>query len=119
MTALALLQQLRALGVALTPSPDGTLHYKAPKGILTDDLRQAIRQHKTALLHVLAQPIPLNKSPLSEAYALGQSAVPHPSSPRVESLETSPVAWRCYCCMGTRRWRSIYGVVVCGTCHPP
>ena len=49
MTALALLQQLHALGVVLTPSPDGTLRYKAPKGVLTPALLDAMRQHKDEL----------------------------------------------------------------------
>ena len=49
MTALALLRQLHALGVTLTPYPDGTLHYKAPKGTLTPGLREAMRKHKEGL----------------------------------------------------------------------
>jgi hypothetical protein len=49
MTALALLQQLPAFGVVLTPSPDGTLRYKAPKGVLTPALLDAMRQHKQEL----------------------------------------------------------------------
>lgn len=49
MTALDLLQQLHALGVVLTPSPDGTLRYKAPKGVLTPALLDGMRQHKAAL----------------------------------------------------------------------
>jgi hypothetical protein len=32
MTALVLLRQLHDLGTVLTPYPDGTLHYKTPKG---------------------------------------------------------------------------------------
>jgi len=49
MTALALLQQLRDLGVALTPYPDGTLRYKAPKGTLTPALLAALRERKQEL----------------------------------------------------------------------
>ena len=49
MTALALLQQLHARGVVLTPYPDGTLRYKAPKGTLTSALLDGMRQHKAAL----------------------------------------------------------------------
>jgi len=49
MTALALLQQLHESGVLLTPYPDGTLRYKAPKGALTPALVDAMRQHKAAL----------------------------------------------------------------------
>jgi hypothetical protein len=49
MTVLRLFQQLHALGVVLTPSPDGTLRYKAPKGVLTLALVDAMRQHKDEL----------------------------------------------------------------------
>jgi hypothetical protein len=54
MTAFALLQHLHARGVVLTPYPDGTLHYKAPKGTMTSELLDAIRQHKSAL-HALVE----------------------------------------------------------------
>jgi hypothetical protein len=46
MTALALLRQLYALGVALTPLLEGTLGYRAPKGVLTSALFNVMRQHK-------------------------------------------------------------------------
>ena len=54
MTALALLQQLHALGVVLTSSPDGTLRYRAPKGVLTPALLDVMRQHKPEL-HALVE----------------------------------------------------------------
>ena len=54
MTALALLQQFHECGVLLTPYPDGTLHYKAPKGVLTPTLLDGMRQHKAAL-HALVE----------------------------------------------------------------
>ena len=54
MTPCDLLQQLHALGVVLTPYPDGTLRYKAPKGVLTPALLEGLRQHKTAL-HALVE----------------------------------------------------------------
>ena len=54
MTGLALFRQLHALGVVLTPYPDGTLRYKAPKGALTPALVDAMRQHKAAL-HALVE----------------------------------------------------------------
>ena len=53
MTPLALLCTLRDLGVLLTPMPDGEhIHVDAPGGVLTDELRQAIRHHKQALLDI-------------------------------------------------------------------
>lgn len=53
MTALDLFQQLRALGVVLTPSPDGTVRYRAPQGVLTPALLDALRQHKQELLDLV------------------------------------------------------------------
>ena len=54
MTALQLFQQLRDLGVGLTPYPDGTLRYKAPQGTMTPKLVDGMRQHKAAL-HAVAE----------------------------------------------------------------
>ncbi len=54
MTALGLLQQLSARGVILTPHPDGTIRCRAPKGVLTPDLVDTMRQHK-AELHALGE----------------------------------------------------------------
>ena len=53
MTALTLFQRLRASGVELTPYPDGTLGYKAKKGILTPQLLDAMRAHKPMLLDLV------------------------------------------------------------------
>lgn len=46
MTTLELCQQLHALGVVLRPSPDGTLRYKAPKGVMTPALVKGLRQRR-------------------------------------------------------------------------
>ena len=54
MTALDVLQQLHALGVTLTPYPDGTVRCRAPKGVLSHTLRADMRQHKEAL-HALVE----------------------------------------------------------------
>ena len=54
MTAVDLLQQLYALGVLLTPYSDGTLRYKAPKGVLTPALLDGLRQAKQDL-HALVE----------------------------------------------------------------
>ena len=53
MTAFVLLQQLYERGVILTPSPDGTLRYKAPKGTVTPALLEMMRQHKAELLDLV------------------------------------------------------------------
>jgi hypothetical protein len=49
MSVLDLLQHLHVLGVILTPSPDGTVRCRAPKGVLTSALVDALRQHKPEL----------------------------------------------------------------------
>jgi hypothetical protein len=54
MTAIALLQQLHEHGVSLMPSSDGTVRCRAPKGVLTPALVDAMRQHK-AELHGLVE----------------------------------------------------------------
>ena len=54
MTTLDLLQQLHKLGVILTPYPDSTMHCRTPKGVLTPDLLDEIRQHKQEL-HALVE----------------------------------------------------------------
>src|SRR4030095_2433320 len=63
MTALDVLQQLHELGVVLTPSPDGTLRYKAPKGVLTRARVDAMRQHKDELHGRGAHPAQANDAP--------------------------------------------------------
>lgn len=53
MTPFALLCTLRDLDVLLTPLPDGEyIHVDAPAGVLTEELRLAIRQHKPALMAI-------------------------------------------------------------------
>jgi hypothetical protein len=46
------------------------------------------------------------------------------SEPQLSSVIPPMSCWRnsssaCYACGGTRRWRSVYGAVVCAQCHPP
>jgi hypothetical protein len=59
MTATGLLDELRTKGVHLTVAGEH-LGVDAPKGVLTDDVRQAIRQHKQELLALLALSVPTN-----------------------------------------------------------
>ena len=99
MTATALLDELRTKGVHLTVEGQHVA-VDAPKGVLTDALRQAIRQHKQALLAFLAQPVP----------APGAAATPprtpercppqgHVSSPRPR---TPAVQWARHFVQATR-----------------
>ena len=52
MTAVEVLTTLRHHGVTLPPSGD-RLRVDAPQGALTDDLQQALREHKAALLDLI------------------------------------------------------------------
>lgn len=95
------------------------LRVQDPQHALNDVLRQAIREHKGELLRLLVQPTSAHEGPLEAGPILSQPAGSPPSSPHLANLGTSATSWRCSCCQGTRRWRSIYDVLVCGTCHPP
>lgn len=55
MTALALLQQLHELDVALEPYLAGALRYHAPKGVLTPALVDAMHQHNPGLHALVAE----------------------------------------------------------------
>jgi hypothetical protein len=125
MTALDLFLHLCAAGCQLSRQGE-TLRAHDPQHVLTDNLRQQIREHKQELLRLLAQTTPACESPLTEAPILRQSVVLDSSSQHIEELETCSVAWgfweppdACYACGTMRRWRSIYGAVVCVRCHPP
>src|SRR5438552_5093934 len=58
MTANFLLADLRRRGVRLEPDRGG-LRYRAPRGILTDADREALRQHRDELLALLAEELAL------------------------------------------------------------
>ena len=55
MMLMLLLTELTRLEVQLTVEPDG-LKVDAPAGVLTDELRQAMAEHKAALLRYAAYP---------------------------------------------------------------
>lgn len=57
MTAITILDRLRSLGVQVYAEGE-TLRYRAPVGVLTEDLRQAIRENKAALLELLRPATP-------------------------------------------------------------
>ena len=54
MTGGEVLVHLKNHGVILEPNGDN-LHYRAPKGVLTLELRQALVEHKTEVLALLQQ----------------------------------------------------------------
>jgi hypothetical protein len=81
MIALDLLQQLHKLGVSLTPSSDGTLRCRAPKGVLTPALVEKMREHKPEL-HGLVES-------WSERAAIAQYCGGHTRE------EAERLAWQC------------------------
>ena len=79
--ALAFLLDLHARGVILTPSPDGTVRCRAPKGTLTPALVDGMRQHKAAL-HDLVEAVEERA-----AIAEFEAGVPR--------AEAEALAWQC------------------------
>ena len=65
MNALDLLTDLRSRGVHLSPSGD-RLRYRAPRGVLTDELLGQLRDHKAELLEELRRSTP-SQPDLAEA----------------------------------------------------
>jgi hypothetical protein len=71
LTGSELLAELRQLGVSLTVD-ENNLHYTAPKGVLTDKIRQAVKAHKADLLELLRtdavppQAVPTDQQGVSE-----------------------------------------------------
>jgi len=90
MTATVLLGELRSKGVWLSVEDD-QLVVDAPRGLLTDDLRQAIRQHKPALLALLRQEPPALASdgPVQPARECGRVSDPHARQARTGSQHST------------------------------
>ena len=55
MTGGQVLAVLKSRGVVLEPQGD-RLHYRAPRGILTPELRQALAEHKAEIMALLRRP---------------------------------------------------------------
>jgi len=81
MTAITLLQKLHNLDIILVPHPDGTLHCRAPRGVLTPELADRMREHK-AELHGMVEAF-------EERAAMAQCEA---GSPRAEA---EALAWQC------------------------
>jgi hypothetical protein len=105
MTATALLDELRTKGVHLTVEGQHVA-VDAPKGVLTDALRQAIRQHKHALLAMLRQAPPALLSDIP-VYTPAFQPVTAPEvrplvqaqrSPRAPSAQPHAPVWCCRHC---------------------
>jgi hypothetical protein len=102
-TPTALLALLLQHGIMLR-ADNNALHYRAPKGALSEELRQAMQDQKAALLALLT-PDPYGADAAAPARKAG-----------VRLVDAMP---SCLACGTTRRWRSVYGVDICGRCHPP
>ena len=61
----------------------------APRDVLTDDDRASLRAEKKSIIQVLATGADCSRSIV------------------------------CYACRSQQFWLSIYGVTICGVCHPP
>jgi hypothetical protein len=134
MTTLEVLQALQARDIRLTVHND-QLVYDAPEGMITEEVLMLLRQHKTALMALLQQAPEIGRSdaepsatvhttllPAGEAcLGAGLAATTAESSRAHPGLPMAP--WErpgaCFACGDTRRWRSVYGAVVCARCHPP
>jgi TubC N-terminal docking domain len=90
MTPLDLIERLRSIGVILALSSGGTIRYKAPQGVMTAELSEAMRIHKAALLDLVG---------------------------RREDAEISQSP-PCFACNGTDRWDD-HGILRCVVCYPP
>jgi hypothetical protein len=70
MTPRELLAECHRRGIALEPSGE-TLHYRSPKGALSEDLKAALVERKSEILALLrpagdGQPPPLDRPPETE-----------------------------------------------------
>ncbi len=102
----ALLQKLREAGCEIVPDGD-RLRVRYPAGALTDDLREAIRQYKAELLHLLS------------VGSMGQGKAQSSPAPGVTLALSLQPDGTCWCCKGDNWWLSRYGVLACAACHPP
>ena len=108
MTATRLLDALRTKGVRLSGEGE-QLAVDAPKGILTDDLHQAIRQHKAALLALLVQPAQANAAtataPSTEACTHQAHFPPSLTDGPLRQCVACPHCWYVACACGIASWK--------------
>jgi len=109
MTATELLTTLRHLGVTLAPDGD-QLRVDAPAGVLTDELRQAMRTHKAALLDLVGAVE--ERAAIGEGIAMPEERlvpVPHLFAAAHDGLPPCP---QC----SARQWLQGLTYYQCGPC---
>jgi hypothetical protein len=104
MTLVEIVTMLRSHDVLLTACGD-RLRVNAPAGVVSDEMRQAMRQHKQALLALLAQPAPAHDAPTTAPST--QEMCPHPAP--------LTLCYPCVVCGSTGRWDDC-GVWRCRRC---
>jgi len=93
-TPTALLAELRRRGVELAVHGD-KLRYTAPKGALTDELREGMRQHKQALIELLSiELLPVGWRCVVECDALGGERIVLCRD--MATMEKAPATWPRY-----------------------
>lgn len=142
MTAPKLLAELARLDIRLRPAGE-KLQVDAPKGVLSDELLSLIRQHKAELLRLLTyDPMDHRRDPATGQWVWDPGwwrSIPGQPSPGPKLVQPAPLPpaqgrepsrpltlalslrsdGTCWRCGGAEWWVSIYGVLVCTTCHPP
>jgi len=88
MTAHELLSQLRAKGVELKTSGDDRLIIDAPKGTITEELRNALSAHKADLLQILKT----EQAQSRQSNAESRIAAQPPTTPARTGASRAPVA---------------------------
>jgi hypothetical protein len=97
MSAEVMLEELRARGIELF-SDGNRLKYRCPSGAMTDNLRQAIREHKAKLITLLTErrtPSPEPEPPLGK---VGRHGKPCPVCSDTWQWPTTTGAWICAWC---------------------
>jgi hypothetical protein len=93
MTLSELISLLDYLDVRLSVCED-RLEYDAPNGVLTDKIMAALREHKTALIALLARPDWDHESDIDCHVAYQLQAQSLPQHPWRESVARWPLCWR-------------------------
>jgi pyochelin synthetase len=107
MTVSEALHMLQARDIQLMVEGD-QLRYDAPEGAITDEVLTLLRQHKAALLALLAPSTPAKDAAARAPCTPGACTPPAPLTPW----------YPCVVCGSTDRWDD-HGIWRCIACWPP